>query len=76
MISICDSGNGISDTSKEDLFERFYSKASGTGMGLSIVRALVERYGGRVWASDKNKSSYQYGLCIGMIFPFVDSVQK
>jgi len=76
MISICDSGNGISDASKEDLFERFYSKASGTGMGLSIVRALVERYGGRVWASDKNKSSYQYGLCIGMIFPFVDPVQK
>ncbi len=76
MISVCDHGNGISDASKEDLFERFYSKASGTGMGLSIVRALAERYGGRVWASDRKKSSYKDGLCIGMIFPFADSTQK
>ena len=58
-----------SDTLKEGLFERFYSKASGSGLGLSIVRALVERYNGRVWASDRVASSYKEGASIGMMFP-------
>ena len=72
MISVCDCGDGISDSIKEELFDRFYSKASGSGIGLSIVRTLVERYPGRVWASDKIASSYKEGACIGMIFPKSD----
>jgi signal transduction histidine kinase len=69
MILVSDYGTGISDTLKEGLFERFYSKSSGSGLGLSIVRALVERYNGRVWASDRVASSYKEGVTIGMIFP-------
>jgi len=69
MILVSDYGTGISDTLKEGLFERFYSKASGSGLGLSIVRALVERYNGRVWASDRVASSYKEGVTIGMLFP-------
>jgi signal transduction histidine kinase len=69
MILVSDYGTGISDTLKEGLFERFYSKASGSGLGLSIVRALVERYNGRVWASDRVASSHKEGVTIGMLFP-------
>jgi signal transduction histidine kinase len=69
MISVADYGQGIPDSIKENLFERFYSKASGTGLGLSIVRALVERYNGRVWVSDRVASSYREGASIGMMFP-------
>jgi signal transduction histidine kinase len=69
MILVSDYGTGISDVVKEGLFERFYSKASGSGLGLSIVRSLVERYNGRVWASDRVASSYKEGVTIGMLFP-------
>ena len=31
MISVADYGQGIPESVKENLFERFYSKASGTG---------------------------------------------
>jgi signal transduction histidine kinase len=69
MILVSDYGKGIPDSVKEGLFERFYSKASGSGLGLSIVRSLIERYNGRVWASDRVASSYKEGVTIGMIFP-------
>lgn len=69
MITIADYGRGIPDSVKENLFERFYSKASGTGLGLSIVRALVERYNGRVWVSDRVATSFTNGASIGMMFP-------
>jgi signal transduction histidine kinase len=69
MILVSDYGKGIPDSVKEGLFERFYSKASGSGLGLSIVRSLIKRYNGRVWASDRVASSYTEGVTIGMIFP-------
>ena len=50
MITISDYGKGIPDSMKKELFERFYSKAKGAGLGLSIVRAfkwnsIEERFG-------------------------------
>jgi signal transduction histidine kinase len=52
MITISDHGKGIPDPMKKELFERFYSKAKGSGLGLSIVRTLVERYKGKIWTLD------------------------
>lgn len=69
MITVSDYGIGIPDEVKDNLFERFYSKASGTGLGLSIARALVERYQGRIWIADRVSSSLNYGASIGMMFP-------
>jgi len=51
-VSISDTGPGLSAESRERVFESFYStKANGLGMGLPISRALIERHGGRIWAS-------------------------
>ena len=49
LAEITDKGCGLSEP--ERIFEPFYStKPRGLGMGLVIVRSVVEGHGGRVWA--------------------------
>jgi signal transduction histidine kinase len=69
MITVSDNGQGIPDSIKKELFERFYSKAKGGGLGLSIVRALVERYNGKIWVGDRVYKDHTKGTSFGMIFP-------
>ncbi len=60
-ITIADSGAGIPAEHIARVFDRFYkadpsrsmgASPSGSGLGLSIVQAIVERHGGRVTASN------------------------
>ncbi len=56
LVSIEDTGPGIPDPLKPALFSRFQkgkSKRSGKGLGLYIVRMLVERYGGSIRVEDR-----------------------
>ena len=48
--AVSDSGPGVPEVSREQLFERFYTgdKASGSGLGLAIARELAERMDGRI----------------------------
>ncbi len=55
VISVLDTGVGISDDEQVQLFERFFRTSSatraavqGTGLGLAIVRAIIESHGGTV----------------------------
>lgn len=49
-----DDGPGIPDHFKQSLFNRFSDQEThGTGIGLSLVKALTERYRGRVWVEDR-----------------------
>jgi two-component system sensor histidine kinase BaeS len=54
-LRVADTGAGIAPEHLPHIFERFYKadpsrSASGSGLGLSIVKAIVERHGGRVSA--------------------------
>jgi signal transduction histidine kinase/CheY-like chemotaxis protein len=52
LISVSDTGMGLSATEAERIFEAFFTtKPQGTGMGLSISRRIIEAHGGRLWAS-------------------------
>ena len=52
LVSVRDSGPGLSPESLEHLFDPFYTtKPGGMGMGLSICRSIIEAHGGRVWAA-------------------------
>jgi signal transduction histidine kinase len=49
---VIDTGTGLSDKMKSNLFEPFASnKPSGMGVGLSISRAIIEAHQGRIWAA-------------------------
>ena len=59
IIAVTDSGNGIPEEALPRIFERFYradnarqSKTGGSGLGLSIVQAIVAVHGGKVWAEN------------------------
>ena len=59
LIDVIDHGAGLSDEARERVFERFYRvdesrtrEHGGSGLGLSIVAALVAAHGGRVTVED------------------------
>jgi len=56
LVTVADTGPGIPDEVKRVLFQRFergLGQGKGEGLGLYIVRSLVERYGGRVRVEDR-----------------------
>jgi len=56
MLKVRDTGIGIPDTEYQKVFERFYrveqsgtELIGGTGMGLSLVKAIVDAHKGQIW---------------------------
>lgn len=60
-IDVRDTGKGISNEEAEKVFERFFQAkgaASGTGIGLALVKSFVELHHGRAWVeSEPDKGS-------------------
>lgn len=57
-LSVADNGPGIAPHELDNIFHIFHSSQntddqSGTGVGLSIVKRLVEAYGGEVWVESE-----------------------
>lgn len=60
QIEIEDNGRGIEQKNLSRVFERFYrtdasrnSAQGGSGIGLSIVKKIIEDHGGYIWATSK-----------------------
>jgi two-component system sensor histidine kinase KdpD len=70
ITSVADRGMGIDDLERSMIFDKFYRgqgqryRVQGTGMGLAIVKAIVEAHGGRIEVSSQlgNGSVFSFGL--------------
>ena len=68
LISVADNGIGIPYSSRNQIFQRLYrapnaveSRAEGTGLGLYLVRKIIETLNGRIWfESEENKGTTFY----------------
>ena len=62
-MTVEDNGKGIAAKDLPYIFDRFYrtdvsrnSSKGGSGIGLSIVRKIMEDHGGKVWATSREGS--------------------
>jgi len=58
LVSVCDSGGGLPKEDLDKVFTHFYStKPNGMGMGLTIVRSIVEAHGGKLNAEKSDEGA-------------------
>ena len=69
-VEIEDNGKGIAAKDLPNIFERFYrtdasrnSSKGGSGIGLSIVKKIIEDHGGYIWATSKEEE----GTCMHFV---------
>ena len=64
-VTVQDSGAGIEKADLGTIFEAFYTtKADGLGMGLAIVRSIVEAHGGRVGARNNPEGGASFSFTL------------
>ncbi len=66
-----DNGIGIEDTRKKSIFQKDSKEKSkkGMGIGLSLVKKIVENYNGKIWIEDKIKGDYTKGSNFIILIP-------
>jgi two-component system sensor histidine kinase KdpD len=70
VINVADRGSGIDDLERSLIFDKFYRgqsqryRVQGTGMGLAIVKAIVEAHSGRISVTSQlgHGSVFSFGL--------------
>jgi two-component system phosphate regulon sensor histidine kinase PhoR len=69
LVSVADTGPGISPDDLPRIFERFYKAdksrtSKGTGLGLAIAKHIIEAHGGKIWADsvERKGSTFSFTL--------------
>lgn len=75
VISVTDSGIGISEENQHTVFEKFKQvgdtltdKPQGTGLGLPISKDIIEHHGGRIWVQSElgRGSTFSFSLPVAV----------
>jgi len=73
LLVIEDNGVGCTEEQLGSLFKSFYTtkkEKGGTGLGMSIMRSIVESHGGHISAYSKNVlNDTEHGLILNIAFP-------
>lgn len=70
-LQVCDRGPGVPAVWRERIFEPFFrlpgasERVGGVGLGLSLVKSIAERHGGRVTCADRPGG----GACFKLVLP-------
>ena len=64
-MSVSDTGVGLSSLPVNQIFNAFFTtKPDRIGIGLSISRSIIERHGGRLWATDSSSRGADFHLTL------------
>lgn len=67
-----DNGRGILDERKKLIFEKGIKKSQasrGMGLGLSLVKKLVEKFNGKIWVKDRIQGKPSEGTNLSVLLP-------
>ena len=71
-IEFIDKGIGISDDQKAIIFKGGFRKDKnirGMGLGLSLVKKIIENYKGQIWVEDRIKGNHKKGSNFVLLIP-------
>jgi len=74
LVAVADDGPGIPDELKHKIFNRFLrgdTRARGSGIGLYLVQALVNDFGGKVWVEDRVGGDQSKGSKFFVMLPAI-----
>ena len=78
IVKVCDKGPGVPETERDKIFEPFYrmrgasEREGGVGLGLALVRTIVQRHGGTVRCEDNPGG----GACFVLTLPVTECKLK
>jgi signal transduction histidine kinase len=75
-VSVADNGIGIPSSKKNIVFGRFspdIEAPPASGLGLSIVRAIVEAYHGMIWVEDRVPDQHSKGSVFRVALPMASA---
>ncbi|MFH1417051.1 MAG: PAS domain S-box protein [Planctomycetota bacterium] len=67
IVTISDTGKGMSEETREHIFEPFFTtkpRGQGTGLGLSVIHAIVEDHGGEIQVESQEGCGVQISVSL------------
>ena len=74
QFAVADQGIGMTEEQMEKIFDKFYradasnTAPAGLGLGMSLVKTIVEAHGGRIWVESRQKE----GTTVRFTLPLAD----